>query len=270
MHSGRLEKFGLERFVQDEWMPRYGGLITEADVDPQVIYHKIVLTLFDGDTIELRLPMEDIVTGYEQLIEMLDKQLNEELVKIIRGIVKEKKENQGGIVPDLIDYVVGYRAWRVSSKAELLPIGAGDHIWKGNEVIRAKCRYQESLISRVDSISELIQELHEPPDEHCECGLYFRHLPDGLHERMAGGVWGVCLCWGKMCVHSEGFRSEYAQPLALANEENRFGKDVETDLVKTIAKINKLDLVAADEIHNYALEFGRAIPPELYPGKEER
>ncbi len=62
---------------------------------------------------------------------------------------------------------------------------------------------------------------HEAPDADCECGLYAYHPWSGMGQHLVedsghrdGAVVGLVEAWGRVEVHSEGFRAEYAKPVA--------------------------------------------------------
>jgi hypothetical protein len=65
---------------------------------------------------------------------------------------------------------------------------------------------------------------HEAPVGPCTCGLYALHpwaIEGSPHWRTPGGeeeliAAGVIEAWGRVHVHGEGFRAQYARPVALA------------------------------------------------------
>lgn len=55
------------------------------------------------------------------------------------------------------------------------------------------------------------------PSERCSCGLYGTSYYEGTTRWSGvtrGEVYGVIKMWGRIAVHREGYRAEYAQPVA--------------------------------------------------------
>jgi hypothetical protein len=92
--------------------------------------------------------------------------------------------------------VIGFRAW-VARGSKLTALG-GEEEWPVG-VCAARCREDAH---------------HTPPVSGCGCGIYAVHDPAACIER--GTVVGAILAWGRLEVHHEGFRAEYARPVALA------------------------------------------------------
>lgn len=62
---------------------------------------------------------------------------------------------------------------------------------------------------------------HRPPDENCECGLYayhpwshFARAMESDRDRGGFSLAGVVEAWGRIELHREGFRAEFARPVA--------------------------------------------------------
>jgi hypothetical protein len=61
-----------------------------------------------------------------------------------------------------------------------------------------------------------------PPAPSCSCGLYAMHPPrlqSWLHLYGSGGdfrIAGIVEAWGRVHVHTAGFRAQYARPVAVA------------------------------------------------------
>jgi hypothetical protein len=174
-----------------------------------------------------------------------------------------------GRAPDLMDYVIGFRAWAVNGP-RLRPIGMGGDVWEGGAEVRAQCS---------------AGNLHRAPDPNCECGLYaWNDLASMLQEARAGSggrVWGAVRAHGRLEVHSTGFRAEYMQPMLLGYDDsedeivtNDDGIPVDVkrgsdyDRVKKIADLlGGIEVVPFDVLPEAATEFGRLIKdvPELLP-----
>lgn len=170
--------------------------------------------------------------------------------------------------PDLMDYVVGYRAWNLHG-GQIKPIGAGDDVWKGGLEVRASCKNGG---------------LHVSPDSECECGLYawhdFERVKAGVNEAQ---VYGAVQAWGRIEVHQEGFRSEYMQPVMLAYDDtddvlvsNDVGgpalkRSEDYERVKRIADLLGGDIevigysVMQERGRNYGRTLSAAETPDLFP-----
>lgn len=68
--------------------------------------------------------------------------------------------------------------------------------------------------------------LHRPPVKDCTCGLYAWHprrVPKMIARRMAKPdtrkVVGVVEAWGRIEIHTMGFRAEFARPVAFVNPD---------------------------------------------------
>jgi hypothetical protein len=64
---------------------------------------------------------------------------------------------------------------------------------------------------------------HRPPRRDCSCGLYALHpweQPGALYGGAGGGlleqIHGIVEAWGQVELHGNGFRAQYARPVALA------------------------------------------------------
>ena len=112
--------------------------------------------------------------------------------------------------------IYGLRTWRVRWSAER-PILSGvfqSTAWAGGlEATRARCRGKGRN--------------HEAPAPGCRCGIY------GMHPSQIGewfemtrrpfdwgpSVHGIVEAWGRVELHEDGFRSEFARPFAIVHVE---------------------------------------------------
>jgi hypothetical protein len=171
--------------------------------------------------------------------------------------------------PDLTDYLIGYRCWKVDAGGGLQPFSAvgggfwrtelvGDVVcledgWDGGEPVQARCLHHE----------------HVAPSPACHCGWNTYRYPASFDPDFVRSVqlvprgygrssvdprvqdqytvgWeidegfidttvaGAVRGWGRCEVHVDGWRSEWAQPVVLAAN----------DLVETaeiVRKVRKLD-----------------------------
>jgi hypothetical protein len=171
--------------------------------------------------------------------------------------------------PDLMDYVIGFRAWQLNG-ARLKPIGMGNDVWEGGAEVRASCVHGK---------------LHRSPSHDCECGLYawnsFAGMENEARGNVEGKVWGVVRACGRLEVHPTGFRAEFMQPVLLGYDDSEDvmtvegvtrGSDFER-VTKIAELLGNIPVVPFDVMTEAAKEFGRVIEdtPGLLPdeGAEE-
>jgi hypothetical protein len=135
----------------------------------------------------------------------------------------------------LAEPVIGFRAWRVQ-QGELVALGGerwpvGDHV--------AHCRGQRR---------------HAVPAKACGCGLYGWHQPP---DELPGSsiVIGAVVAWGRLRIHADGFRAQYARPIVLAT-----GFEDKQARLDQVARRYQIPVVAPRELALVASEFGRVIP----------
>jgi hypothetical protein len=149
--------------------------------------------------------------------------------------------------PDFIQPVVGYRSWRLRGGALLSPYVDGV-AWDG-QPLQARCMpYPSGLRPRGP---------HEvgAPGPRCECGIYAYFEPI---RRLGGNpqlVFGAVVLWGRIEVHRDGMRAEWALPVALA-------RDARHDPVEVERAAAAIGIAAVDEreLEATALQHGRALP----------
>lgn len=180
----------------------------------------------------------------------------------------EKRELKAPAPPHLAGKVIGYRAWTLDGYR----LKSGNAVQHGGywEIgpNRAVCRIQQRaryLGARGDSLPGLTLPAHDAPHRECECGLYAWFKVNRKSGKLnAGGgltVYGAVTAWGRMEVHADGFRAEYAEPVALAYSP----RDPYEDLVKaeTMAGELGLPLVTLDDLPAEAGKHGQDVPDEL-------
>lgn len=143
-------------------------------------------------------------------------------------------------VPDLSHYITGYRAWRITyrvrgqarivdteervdltrvrkqrvDRVTLNSMVAGTReAWLRKQKAVASCRH------RHDHHRHL-----EAPQRDCSCGIYAKPtlvdaIEYGYSERDPAIVYGAVALWGRVIVHTEGWRAQYAYPLWLFADE---------------------------------------------------
>lgn len=189
------------------------------------------------------------------------------------------KPLHGPLPPDLVEGVIGYRQWSVARHPDgaytIGPIGAGCDHWMGGAEVRARCGTSH----------------HAAPDPVCHCGWNAWHEPLELDKilfprsRVAGAIVG----WGRVEVHGDGFRSEWARPLALAYPDSeasqlivpeladwtpRLGTTFSpprevtvTDTVREVAASVGVPAVPVSSLASFAREHGAPVPLALRPAR---
>ncbi len=110
--------------------------------------------------------------------------------------------------------IYGIRKWSTHWRGDrpVLRAAVQGGRWKGGgEPTKARCRFAK--------------EDHDAPDPHCGCGLYGVHPARyeewaksrfGVPDLDPGSeVLGVIEAWGRVELHRDGFRAEYAKPHAI-------------------------------------------------------
>jgi hypothetical protein len=188
------------------------------------------------------------------------------------------------------DCAVGWREWTV-----VQPVGEAVELcaryttvngpWAASGWTKARCRNSDHPIE------------HPVPATYCTCGLYVpmnwpmmeltaKALTEPWEEKLqrmgytgpggwargslpaderSGIVLGVVAAKGRIIEHgSEGFRAEYARPLALCAEVN-------PEKAQLVAQAYEIPLIPLADLREYALRFGREVPDDVpYLRQRER
>ena len=160
--------------------------------------------------------------------------------------------------PDLVDPVVGFRAWRIVGGRLLSPYIPCT--WEGR-VMHAACF---DANRRLQQGRGWLAEDHVSPHPDCQCGVYAYHRPGA---QAYYGEWemceGVVTAWGRIEAHRDGLRAEHARIEALAmpprHDPSRQGT------VQAIADALGVPLVAREELTAVAERLGGTVPDALRP-----
>ena len=170
----------------------------------------------------------------------------------------EQLEQIGGepLVPGVVH---GLRTWGLALDREGRPglIGYGHTRWEsGGRPTRGDCLPGEG--------EPKVHPTGSPvPAAGCACGLYASHPwardPNSDFLRVDGmglepdDVFGVVEAWGRMEVHEDGFRAEYARPIALFA---RSGADLEWDVPNDrMAEEYDCELIRVGSVEELAAEL---------------
>ncbi len=146
--------------------------------------------------------------------------------------------------------VVGFRSWSASLTGELYPILGPGAPGPGNPP-------RSYLAWNDDPAWSACPDGHEQPTEDCACGLWAkaRIQPEG-----GGLVCGAIVGWGRIVLHENGFRAEYARPVALLDDDDYpDGFDPaghRREFIAAVAERRRLPVLPADELASYAGWFG--------------
>lgn len=189
--------------------------------------------------------------------------------------------------PDLTTEIIGYRQWYVTPDLKLRAAGFGPALWTPG-VNTAVCgRVSKPSHSFHYSSSGAMYEKHKPnpcgdtPGSDCKCGFYALHDPSdfwygkrpetafaqAIQKQTAIGsdplVSGIVVAWGKVEVHHQGFRSEFARIAALALPEGKR----DTAVIRAAAADYGVLCVSVEELPKIAAEFGTTVPIDMRPDK---
>ena len=158
--------------------------------------------------------------------------------------------------PDLIERVVGFRAWRVIDDRLLSPYIPCR--WKGR-TMHAECWPANRSLTKGRG---WLNRPHPVPHADCQCGIYAYHRP-GARAYYGEFEWveGVVSAWGRVVSHHDGFRAEHAriEALALSGGQRR------RDRARAVAERLEVPLVEPGELPAAAAAAGAPLPAALIP-----
>jgi len=149
-------------------------------------------------------------------------------------------------VPDAIEPLVGFREWHAWTDLDGNPVLMSLYrpaVWPRGEAMKASCLKNDlGLWGRAPAGD------HRVPSEQCQCGLYAYRWPD--FEPCAQSsphryISGVVLGWGRYVLGRNGWRAEYAKPVAVLSAPGledwiAFAADLyDLDVVDSWAEIRK-------------------------------
>jgi hypothetical protein len=147
--------------------------------------------------------------------------------------------------PDLIEPVVGFRNWRVIDGVLTSPYSAV--AWR-EPVLCARC----------------LSAPHHAPAPGCDCGVSAYHDPQLRFSTVDfRGVSGIVSMWGRLEVHDDRIRAEFARVEALAFHERWSAR--QRHAVAAVAAELGADLIGLDEQPEAASSYGAVLTPSLMP-----
>ena len=146
--------------------------------------------------------------------------------------------------------VIGYRIWRSRGQGRLLSLAHEFHWEKGTNT---------AICLRNDNP----HEGQVVPVEDCGCGLYGWHSPETVpagfldYRRVMGLVRG----WGEVRVHKEGWRSQFAEVVAIIEQ----GASIDRRHAREAAEYYDVPLLHENAMPGALQEFGELVPEEVRP-----
>jgi hypothetical protein len=104
---------------------------------------------------------------------------------------------------------------------------------------------------------------HEAPGSVCMCGLYAFHdlssaMEDYCQNRFA--VIGVAAYWGKILVHTAGFRAEYGRILAISDHSRSDAIELERSaILEGVCERYSIPVIPTDLLEQYGSTFGETV-----------
>jgi hypothetical protein len=163
---------------------------------------------------------------------------------------------------------IGFRVWRID---EMLtgPRLASPHrhaAWLPGVPLKAECKDESGALALAHPHRK--QPGVSPPIEGCTCGIYAYHeaddMVDALTSRLVGGA---VVAWGRITIHQEGFRAEFARPLALCYQQMLVAGSTALSLAR-VADVYRLPMIDAGHIAVFAAEFGESYLPLAEPSDD--
>lgn len=152
--------------------------------------------------------------------------------------------------------VIGFRSWRINP-ATLGLDGPVSHVeWPPDRHLKAECVPVH--------VNPRNPDPHLTPDAECGCGLYAYH---GVHDATENycmnttAVVGVGVFWGRIQVHTAGFKAQHGRILAISDYHKTKHND-ELDrigLIEGVVERYSIPVIPTDLLEPYGLTFGEKI-----------
>ena len=156
---------------------------------------------------------------------------------------------------------VGFRLWRIEEMltGPRLASPYRHSVWVPHVALEAECR--EEAGNGLPKAHR--QASRMAPLSDCSCGIYAYHEAERMLDGIADGlVGGAVLCWGRVVIHNEGLRAQFARPLALAATEPIFVETHDRN-VRRLAAAYGVPLLTDSHLGLYAREFGESVKPPI-------
>ena len=149
--------------------------------------------------------------------------------------------------PDLIEALVGFRNWRLIEGTLTSP---HTRVSWHEPLLCARCLREPAF--------------HRAPEHGCDCGVSAYHQPQLDFSAVDfRGVSGIVTLWGRVEVHPDRMRAEFARVEALATY--RHWSRRQHHAVAAVAAQLGADLVDVREQAEAAEHYGAGVAPALLP-----
>ena len=127
--------------------------------------------------------------------------------------------------------------------------------------MHARCYDANRVLTRGEG---WLDEPHDSPHPDCQCGIYAYHAP-GLRSYYGEQWWceGVIAAWGRIEVHADGLRAEYARVEALGVPE--LGNPHVPPAVEAIGADLGVPVIPAGDLPGVVDALGGPVPRGLRP-----
>ena len=173
---------------------------------------------------------------------------------------------------------IGYRLWYADVYDGLtrfrLQSLLAETLWPFRDRLEASC--ERRLAARAHwRLRQLGVPRHPAPAIDCSCGAHAYHDLEAMmlqvqrlgHFRPLGDrrilVGGAVLSWGRLVIHPEGFRAQYARPLGICLVDPTAPAAVEQ--VQRVAQAYAVPALEVRYLVAHAREFGTSYKPEPAP-----
>jgi hypothetical protein len=183
--------------------------------------------------------------------EAFGRQLHEQLAAHL-ALPADREAEALEDAPKLKEHVVGFRLWRFKrrSRHALEALFADGKRWDRGNWIRAQGCLDHG----------------GAPGPDCHCGFNAFHEPAAAHRQYAAQardkdvVLGAIQAKGRLEVHADGFRCEWARPIAVVRAK-----------IPPLGNASGVQTVESpEELVQVALDYGSPIPSELRPPPVDR
>ena len=162
--------------------------------------------------------------------------------------------------------IIGFRHWRINPGARSLTGPISNFSWPVDRRVEGEC-----LTMRLKSDAWKNPEPHDTPDEKCKCGIYGYHdIENALGEycHHSWSVFGSAVYWGRIEVHTVGFKAQYARPVALVDTDLPPARREERDVIwpfalDEVSEKYRIPVVPLDLLEEYTSTFGSRLGTEF-------
>lgn len=158
---------------------------------------------------------------------------------------------------------IGYRVWRVTGNR--LRSLTAPSVWEPGVKKVAICGGDEPSRALAGEFFRLPRRGHRSPEPRCQCGIYAHHrLSDALRQASLGPRYcaGAVCSWGRLVIHKEGFRAEFAALIGLCVPPVHLAFKNPSQPLEAIARDYRVPIFLDPErLVIFASEFGASYAP---------